>query len=90
MALSWPAKGSAEVLDYTLNWANALGTDTIASSSWAISASDLVQDSDSNTTSTATVRLSAGVANQTYTCTNTIVTAAGRTFVQAVSLSVTA
>lgn len=69
------------VLDYAIDWgSNWLSSDTIASSSWAVSGPDdsLTVDSDSNTTTTATVWLSGGTRHATYTVTNSIVTAEGR------------
>lgn len=66
------------VLDYQIDWSTWLGSDTIASSSWVIP-TGITEDSDSNTTTTATVWLSGGTAGTTYTVTNRIVTAGGRT-----------
>lgn len=65
------------VLDYTVNWATWLDGDTISTSTWTV-ASGITEDSDSNTTTTATVWLSGGTAGRTYAATNNIVTAAGR------------
>lgn len=55
---------------YTINWATFL-TDlslTIASASWVISLGDglLTSDQESNTTTTTTIRLSAGTVGQLY------------------------
>lgn len=71
-------KDPESVLDYQIDWSTWLGSDTIASSSWVIP-TGITEDSDSNTTTTATVWLSGGTAGTTYTVTNRIVTAGGRT-----------
>jgi hypothetical protein len=76
-------KSPSAVLDYTEDWAATLGSsspaDTIATSSWTASAG-LTVDSDSNTTTTATVWASSGTANRYGELVNTIVTAGGRTY----------
>lgn len=66
------------VLDYEIDWSTWLGTDTISSSSWTVDAG-ITEDSDTSTTTTSTVWLSGGTAGKTYTVTNRIATAAGRT-----------
>lgn len=89
MALRWPPKDSDEVLDYILDWSARLSSDTISTSSWAIaSGSGLTIDSDSETTTTTTVWLSGGTVGTTYTLTNTIVTAGGRTMEQSVKIRI--
>lgn len=79
---TWQQK-STEVKDYTLDWTDELGTDTISTSTWTVT-SGITKDSSSNTTKTATVWLSAATAGSDHTATNTIVTAAGRTLVRAI------
>jgi hypothetical protein len=71
-------KGSGEVLDYQIDWATLLGTDTIATSAWVVGAG-LTKDSDTNSTTTTTVWLSGGTVGTDYECENTITTAEGRT-----------
>ncbi len=66
------------VLDYVIDWDDWLGTDTIATSTWAAEAGITI-DSDTNTNTTATVWLSSGTAGTEYIVTNEIVTAASRT-----------
>jgi len=66
------------VLDYTWDWEDWLDSDTISSSS-VIVESGLTADSDSNTTTTATVWLSGGTLGEDYKVTNRIVTAGSRT-----------
>lgn len=71
-------KDPSSVLDYQLDWSAWLaGNDTISTSTW--SASGITIDSDANTSTSATVWLSGGVAGNKYRVTNRIVTAGGRT-----------
>jgi hypothetical protein len=69
------------VLDYSINWAPWLGTDTISTSTWIVSGPDsaMVVDSDSESTTVTTVWLSGGTLGLSYTVTNRVVTTAGRT-----------
>jgi len=64
-------------LDYAVDWSDWLGSDTIATSTWAVSTGITVVSS-LNTTTVATIWLSGGTAGETYLATNRIVTAAGR------------
>lgn len=59
MALTKFTKDPQAVLDYNVDWSTWLGTDTIASSVWTVEAG-LTKDSDSKTTTIATVMLSGG------------------------------
>ncbi|WP_042776620.1 hypothetical protein [Sinorhizobium fredii] len=90
MALTWPAvKDPNEVKDYSLDWSDLLGADTISSSTWTVSeGSGLVVDSSSNTTTATTVWLSAGTDVTNYSLLNRVVTAGGRTYDQTVRLKV--
>lgn len=81
--MPWIAKDPQAVLDYQVNWAASgdswLGADTIVGTPvWTIDAG-LTKDSQSNTTTTATVWLSGGTAGTSYTVTCRVSTAAGRT-----------
>lgn len=68
------------VKDYGWDWGtHFLGADTIASSTWSVDSADLTIVTDSNDSTTTTVWLSGGVLNASYTVTNEIVTAGGRT-----------
>ena len=71
-------KSGAEVLDYAINWETWLDGDTISSSVWDVD-TGLTEDSESETSSVATVWLSGGTDNEIYQVTNQIVTAGGRT-----------
>ncbi len=72
-------KDPDELQDYTVDWASFLGADTIATSSWSVPAG-LTNSASSKTTTTATVWLSGGTGGYEYEVTNTITTAAGRTY----------
>lgn len=76
-------KDPASVLDFTHDWASYLqAAETISTSAWAASpttASPLTVDSDTETTTTATVWLSGGLLGQVYRVVNTITTNQGRT-----------
>jgi hypothetical protein len=80
-------KGDDEALDYQINWANVLGTDTIATSNWSVEAG-LTSVSTSNTTTTATLWVSGGTAGTEYACENTVVTAGGRTHQRTIGIRV--
>ena len=76
-------KDPDSVADYKFDWSRWLEettttTDTISSSSWTVD-SGLTKDSDSNSTTTATIWVSGGTAGTAYQATNRIVTAGGRT-----------
>lgn len=87
MALTWPFKDPDEVLDYILDWADRLGEDTIATSSWTVP-TGINKDSDSSDDTTATIWLSGGDEGESYSFVNRVVTAAGRTMDQTVKLKV--
>ena len=70
-------KDPSAVLDYTIDWSDWLDSDTISTSTWTVP-TGLTEDSDTNTTTTATVWLSSGTAGTQYTVINHIVTAGGR------------
>jgi hypothetical protein len=82
-------KDADAVLDYGFNWAPWLDSDTIATSEWDVP-EGITEDSDDNTTTLTTVWLSGGTAGETYTLTNTITTAGGRTDERTVHIKVVA
>lgn len=88
MPLTWASKDPDELLDYSLNWSQALAGDTIVNSDWAISDSSLVENHSTNSSSSTVIWLEDGALNQTYTVTNTIETAAGRIFQQSVNIRI--
>jgi len=65
------------VVDYSIDWATWLGTDTIATSAWTVP-TGITTVTNTNTTTTTTVWLSGGSLGQRYLCTNHITTAGGR------------
>lgn len=72
-------KDPSAVLDYTVDWEDWLCTgDTISTSDWTVP-DGITEDSDSNTTTTATIWLSGGSDGVMYTVVNRIVTASART-----------
>ncbi len=66
------------VVDFAINWASWLGTDTISTATWTVPAG-LTKASEENTTTIATVWLSGGTVGTDYTVACRIVTAGGRT-----------
>lgn len=77
MTVSRFLKDPSGTLDYSIDWTDWLGTDTISSSSWTVP-SGLEVGTALAGTAVATVWLSGGTAGNSYYVTNTIVTAAGR------------
>jgi len=80
---------ASDDLDYQMNWADWLGTDTISTSTWTVPAGITQSTPATNTTTTATVWLSGGTAGRTYTIANKIVTAGGRTAERSFQVKVT-
>jgi len=78
------------VLDYSVDWDAWLSGDTITSSQWIVTGqdSDLVVDSEANSTTAATVWLSGGTLGVTYTVTNRITTGEGRTDDRSIAVTV--
>lgn len=84
--MKWPFKDPDEIQDYTVDWSRFLDTSTIDSVAWYVRDADgvktlitasatvdgLTLGAQSNTSTVATVRWSAGTANQTYRITCSI------------------
>ncbi len=69
-------KPAAATITYTMDWSEWLPDgDTISASVWAVDG--VTNESDSNTTTTTTIKISGGVTGDVHTITNTITTAAG-------------
>jgi hypothetical protein len=83
-------KSAGEVKDFSINWTPDLGTDTISSSTFAISLPGPSITQSTNTTTQTTVWISGGVPGTFYQVTNTIVTAGGRTLTKTFTLEVLA
>lgn len=76
--LTYISKDANATLDYVITWANWLGADTITGAPvWTVDAG-LTLSAQSNTTTTATVWLAAGIAGQNYTVACRITTTGGR------------
>jgi len=71
-------KDADAVLDYSVDWSDWLGTDTISTSTWTVP-TGITKNSDSKTDTATTVWLSGGTSGTNYALANKIVTAAGRT-----------
>jgi len=98
------SKDPNAVLDYLRDWGPETGAandgsidddgwlqgDTISGSTWSFTGPDalLVIESSSNTTETATVWLSGGTEGRSYTVTNRVTTAGGRTEDRSISIEV--
>lgn len=80
-------KKSDEILDFTINWAAALGTDIISNSTWSVPSGITQTDATSDNTTT-TLWLSGGTAGNEYPCVNTIETAGTRTLLQTLRIKV--
>lgn len=81
------SKDPNALLDYVADWSEWLDTDTIATSTWTVPAG-LTNEGEQNTTTTATVWLSGGTAGTSYTVTNRISTAGGRTDDRSITVKV--
>ena len=80
-------KDPQAVLDYAVDWATWLGSDTITSSAFTVG-TGLTKDSQATTTTKATVWLSGGTDGTDYQVTNTITTAGGRTDERTITIMV--
>jgi len=69
-------KDPGAILNYTEDWEDDLGVDTIASVVWTVP-TGITKDSQSNTNTTASIVLSGGTAMNTYYVGCQITTAAG-------------
>ena len=65
-----------EAIAYTMNWAADLNNSTLSAVNWTIP-SALTNESQSNTTTSASVRLSGGIAGQEYKIECSVTSAAG-------------
>lgn len=85
--MAWEFKDSDVVATYSIDWADALGTDTIATSVWTVPVG-VTENSSSNTTTAASILISGGTDGTRYDLTNTITTASGQTLESVISLFV--
>lgn len=66
------------ILDFTIDWTDWLGSDTIVTGTWIIP-SGITEVSRTSTTKISTVFVSGGITGITYALTNRINTSGGRT-----------
>ncbi len=71
-------KEPTEALDYQIDWADWLGSLTIASSAWSVPAG-ITEVTNTNNATTTTIRLSGGTWGETYELFNTITASNGET-----------
>lgn len=83
----WPFKDPDELLDYEVNWAARLGTDTISSVTWTVP-SGIVKESEAASGAVVAIWLSGGTDGQTYNIGCRVVTSGGRTFDETIALPV--
>ena len=65
-------------LDYKREWADWLGTDTIATSTWIVP-EGITEGETSHDATSATIWLSGGTVGEVYELTNRVTTTGGRT-----------
>jgi len=71
-------KDPQAVLDYAVDWSDWLASgETISTSTWAVP-SGVTKDSDSSTTTKATIWLSGGTAGEDYDLVNHVITSSSR------------
>lgn len=88
LTLATFGKDPEDIIDYTVNWANVLGEDTINTSTWEVEEGTVTVDSNSFTDTTTTVWVSGGVLSEKTILRNQITTDGGRTMDQSVVLRV--
>lgn len=72
-------KDPDEVLDFSIDWSEQIGDDTIVNSVWSTPAG-ITEDSTSSAGKVSTIWLSGGTDGEAYVIGNRITTAGGRTF----------
>lgn len=80
-------KAPAAHKDYSLDWSDWLGTDTVQSSTWEVP-DGLSKTSTGNTASVTSIWLSGGEVGKSYVVTNTITTAGGRVDSRSIEIKV--
>ena len=80
-------KDPDSVVDYTIDWTTALNGDTISTSSWTAD-SGITVDSDTNTTTGATVWVSGGTVYEYANVINQVVSAGGRTMERTIVVAI--
>ncbi len=80
-------KDSADVLDYSLDWAAIIPTDTIATSTWT-PPTGITAAVPSIVGKITTIWLTGGTTGTTYPVVNRVVTAGGRTIERTIHIRV--
>lgn len=89
--LIWPSKDANDVLDYTVDFSERLGSDTVSSASFSLAtAAGLTLGDDDTTDTTATVTISDGTQGSNGKVLCRITTADGQTMDATVTLPVRA
>ena len=87
----WPAKDADEVLDYSIDFTDRLGDDSISSVAFSLAtAAGLVIDDDTHSGPIATVTLSAGTAGSKGKVLCRVTTTDGQTMDETVQLPIRA
>lgn len=81
-------KDPSAVLDYKWDWSTWLASGETISTSTVTVPAGITKDSQSNTTTTATVWLSGGTLGETYPIVNRVVTSQGRTDERTIQINV--
>lgn len=91
-ALMWPAKDENEVLDYSIDFTERLGSETISSAAFSLAtaAGLTIDSSEHDSNKVATVTLSAGTAGEKGKVLCRITTSSGETMDETVGLLVRA
>ena len=79
---------ASEAVARTLNWSDDLNGSTVSSVTWTVP-TGLTNEATSNTTTTATIRLSGGTPGQSYTVTCLATTAAAEDLEAQFTLTIT-
>lgn len=103
MSLQWPPKDKDETLDYSLDWSRALETgETIVSVAWSIlneagektsfasgsTVAGITHTTSTNTSTVATIYLSAGIDNKQYKLYCAVTTNQGRVKERGVAIKI--
>jgi ribosomal protein S28E/S33 len=83
----WPFKDPDELLDYEVNWAARLGTDTISSVAWTVP-DGIVKEDEAATGAVVSIWLSGGTEGQSYNVGCRVLTTGGRTYDETIVLPV--
>jgi hypothetical protein len=81
-------KNPGDIDTYTFDWSGYLGTDTIASTAWAVFPSGVMLSNSVFTNTTTSLTLAGGADPIVYLLRNSILTASGRTLVRSARLFV--